>query len=32
MNLIRKGRIKVLVKGEAVGQVLFIEELFSLAV
>jgi transposase-like protein len=32
MNMIRKGRVRGLVKGEAVGQALFIAELFGLAV
>ena len=32
MNMIRKGRVRGLLKGEAVGQALFIDELFSLAV
>ena len=32
MNMIRKGRVRGLAKGEAVGQALFIAELFGLAV
>jgi len=32
MNMIRKGRVRGLLKGEAVGQALFIDELFGLAV
>jgi IS6 family transposase len=32
MNMIRKGRVRGLVKGEVVGQALFIGELFDLAV
>jgi transposase, IS6 family len=32
MNMIRKGRVRGLVKGDAVGQALFINELFGLAV
>ena len=32
MNMIRKGRVRGLVKGEALGQALFIGELFGLAV
>jgi hypothetical protein len=32
MNMIRKGRVRGLVKGDAVGQALFTGELFGLAV
>ena len=31
MNMIRKGRVRGVVKGEAVAQALFIDELFGLA-
>jgi transposase-like protein len=32
INMIRKGRVRGLVKGDAIGQALFIGELFGIAV